>query len=306
MFSFPVPLRHGLALFLGLVVTTMAHGQQIVVASLRQEKAPPRRDAEPSSGSVHRMVILEGPNRRVQYIATGNLSSSDSQATYNLERAENELAYLRDLQQLKLEYVKSELTLEPHRRAVQQELYGKQITTSSYGSSYVNYSPYRAYGYPGGLYGTNMGYSPYSFGSYRNSGAALGSFSSSAYTERRGLQFGMGDEGRMKNAIVQVLAAQSSPDYVNTAVRNYEAAVERAAGSPVLSRDLGLRKSSGLGASAGPSFTKGSKVTIWVGNEKYVGTVKDDRPDWVVLQTDKGEVTVRKSEITRSETPSKQ
>jgi hypothetical protein len=47
-------------------------------------------------------------------------------------------------------------------------------------------------------------------------------------------------------------------------------------------------------------------VTIWVGTDKYVGTVKDDLSGWVVLQTDKGEVTVRKSEITRSEVPSKQ
>jgi hypothetical protein len=42
-----------------------------------------------------------------------------------------------------------------------------------------------------------------------------------------------------------------------------------------------------------------------VGTEKYMGTVKDDRAGWVVLQTDKGEVTVRKSEITRSEVTGK-
>jgi hypothetical protein len=54
-----------------------------------------------------------------------------------------------------------------------------------------------------------------------------------------------------------------------------------------------------------PSFTKGSKAIIWMGNEKYEGTVKDDRSGWVVLQTDKGEATLRKSEITRSEAPSK-
>ncbi len=248
MYSLPVPLRHGLALLLGLVVTTMAHAQQIVTASLRQQKAPPARAAEPDGGSVHRMVILEGPNRRVHYITTGNLSSGDRQAAYNLERAENELAYLNDLQQLKHEYVKSERILEPHRRVVQLELYGRHISTSSYASSYVNYSPYGYYGYPGGIYGyygagAPAMYYPFSYGYGRNRGGALGSGAASVYSEQRGLQYGMGDEGRMKNAIVHVIASQYTPDYAAAAMKNYQSALDAAAASSVLSRDLGLSKS---------------------------------------------------------------
>jgi hypothetical protein len=306
MYSFPVPLRHGLALLLGLVVTTMAPAQQIVTASLQKEKQPASRADEPSAGSVHRMVILEGPTRRVQYITTGNLSSSDRQATYNLERTENELSYLSDLQQLKQQYVTSERILEPHRRAVQLQLYGRQIRNSNYASTYVNYSPYGSYGYPGGLYGNFGGYySPFSYGAYRYPGSAYASVSSSANSEIRSLQFGMGNEGVMKNAIVQVMARQTSPEHTAAALRDYDAALSRASASSILSRDLGLPKSSSSAPSAGPSFTKGSTVTIWAGNDKYVGTVKDDRPDWVVLQTEKSEVTVRKAEITRSETSSK-
>lgn len=249
MCSHSVPLRHGLALLLGLAAAATAHGQQIVTASLRQDKAQQRRDSGSTDGSVHRITILEGANSRVQYVTTGNISSSDRQSLYNLERAENELAYLRDLQQLKLEYVKTERLLEPHRRAVQMELYGREIVTSNYSSSYVNYSPNRTYGYPGGLYGYNTGgywpyysFSPYSYGGYGYGGGALGYRGSSGYTERRSLQYGMGDEGRMKNAIIQTIATPSSSDNVNAAIKNYETAVDRAAESPVLSRDLGLKK----------------------------------------------------------------
>jgi hypothetical protein len=226
----------------------MANAQQIVLASMRQEKSQPARAAEPSSGSVHRMVIVEGPNRRVHYIASGKLSESDSMAAYNLERAENELAYLRDLQELKQQYVRSERTLEPHRRVVQLELYGRQTSSSSYASTYVNYNPYGAYGYPGGLYGyygagAPAMYSPFFYGYGGNRGGAYSSVSSSSSLERRGLQYGMGNEGSMKNAMVRVIAAQASPDYVAAAVKNYQAALKDAADSPILSRDLGLPKS---------------------------------------------------------------
>ena len=133
----------------------------------------------------------------------------------------------------------------------------------------------------------------------------MGSIGSNSYSEDRSLQYGVGDEGRMKTALVQTVARDATPENAAAALRNYEAAAARAATSPVLSRDLGLTKSSTAALSQGPTYTKGSKATIWVGNDKYVGTVKEDRPDWVIIQTDKAEATVRKSEITRSETPSK-
>ncbi|HTU91928.1 MAG TPA: hypothetical protein VMF69_17735, partial [Gemmataceae bacterium] len=181
------------------------------------------------------------------------------------------------------------------------------ITSGGYASTYANYVPFSGFG-SAGSNGYNGFYSPFFggyYGGYGYPGSALGSRSASSYSETQSLQFGMGDEGRVKNAIVGVIAQQSSPDYAAAAVRNYEAAVDRAAASPILSRDLGLHKSGASSPSAEPTFTKGNKVTIWVGNDKYVGTVKDDRPGWVVIQTDKADVTVRKSEITRSEVPPK-
>ena len=317
-----VYLSRGLSIVLGLVVATMAHGQQIVVSTAHQEKAPTPRADDATSGSVHRMVIQEGPNLRVRYFADGNLSTSDRRATYDLERAENELSYLRDLQRLKNQYVQSERAMEPQRRIVQQQLYGQRTHYGSSNTNYVNYGGsgygiYGGYGYPGAT-GYNVGY-PYwhagyggggggyggGYGGYGYSGGAMGSVGSNSYSEDRSLQYGVGDEGSMKNALVQTVARDATPENAVAALRNYEAAAARAAASPILSRDLGLKKSSTAAPSQGPTYTKGSKATIWVGNDKYIGTVKEDRPDWVIIQTDKTEATVRKSEITRSETPSK-
>jgi hypothetical protein len=115
----------------------------------------------------------------------------------------------------------------------------------------------------------------------------------------------MGDEGRIKNAMAQGIAQDASSDRAAVVAREYEAAAARAAASPVLSRDLGLQKGPAPKESREPSFAKGSKVTVWIGSDKYTGTVKEDVDGWLVLQTDKAEVRVRKSEITRSEMPAK-
>lgn len=297
MYSFPVLLGRGLGILLGAVVTTMAYGQQ--------NNAPAVPEKAPSPISVHRMVIREGPNQRVHYITTGNISTGDRIAAYNLEAAENGLSYARDLQRLKQQYVTSERILEPQRRAVQQELYGKRIQYSGYGATY--YSPgIGSFGAIAGYYGNPYGYGGgwgYGRGGYSRGGyATLGS---NSYSVVRSLQFGVGDEGRMKSALVQVIAKEASASYLSGAVRDYENAAARAGASPILSRDLGLPKTAAPAPSKEQSFPKGEQATIWVGNDKYTGTVKDDRPGWLVIQTDNAEVTVRKSEITRTELPSK-
>jgi len=290
MRSFPVHLSRGLGVLLGVVTATMAYAQP---------KTPPARKTEPPA-SVHKMVIFEGPNRSVHYIAAGNLSTSDRLTAYELQRAENDLTYMSDLQSLKQQYVNSERILEPQRRYVQEQLYGTQIR---YGSSSYGYGTYGNNGYNYGF----QTYGPYFFGLYGNNwrGGFSGYAGSTSSAVTRSLQFGMGDEGRFKDAMVQVIARDSAPDHVVGVLRNYDAVMGRAASSAVLSRDLSLQKEPATYSTYEPSFAKGNKVTLWLGNDKYTGTVKDDRAGWVVLQTDKGEVTVRKSEITRSEATGK-
>lgn len=233
MRTFPIHRGRGLGVLLGVVATMTAHSQQSPAA-------------EPSSPSVHRMVIVEGANRRVHYIGSDGLSTSDRLAAADLERTENELAYLSELQQLKHEYVRSEISLEPYRRYVQRQLYGTRIQYGGYNSTYANYVPNSGLGVPG-TNGYNTFYGPFSrgygYGGYGYPGVAYGSGMGSSYSVTQSLQYGVGDEGRFKNAIVSVIAQQASPEYAATALRNYEAALNRAAESSVLSRDLGLKKS---------------------------------------------------------------
>jgi hypothetical protein len=295
MCSFPVPLGRGLGVLLGAIAATVAQGQQINATRPAPVKAPPARIAE-APASVHKMVIFEGSHRRVHYITTGNLSTSDRLTAHELQRAENDLAYFSDLQSLKQQYVDSERMLEPYRRSVQQQLYGTQIRYGGSSSSYGSY----------GNGGWGNGYFYPRFGIFGNGATSFAGYAgSTSYAVTRSLQFGMGDEGRFKAAMVQGIARDSSPEYATAALRNYDAVLGRAASSSVLARDLSLQKGPATYSSYEPSYTKGGKVTLWVGTEKYMGTVKDDRAGWVVLQTDKGEVTVRKSEITRSEVTGK-
>lgn len=226
-------LKRVLSLMLGSVVLTIACGRQISAA-------------EPTSPSVHRIVIVDGGNRRVQYVASGNLSTGDSQALSDLQRAEDELSYVDNLQQLKHQYVRTERSLEPRRRFVQERLYGTRISYGSYGSTYANYMT-NPYSLLPGTYGNNAFYGPFGgyggYGGYGYPGGAMGYGGGSWDSVTNSLQYGMGDEGRMKNAIIGVIAQQASPDYAATVIRNYKDAVDRAAGSSILSRDLGLKKS---------------------------------------------------------------
>jgi hypothetical protein len=305
MRRFPVILGRGLGILLGIALTVSAHGQAITVAQEAQPKAPPAKGAaveQSAPASVYQMEVYQGPNRIVHYVASGDLSTSDRLAAYEMERAENDLAYVHNLQRLKQQYVNSERVLEPQRRYVQEQLYGTSI---SYGRSFTGYGGgggYGGFGYGG------RGYFPYVFGSYGNAslGNGFGGFAGSTSLDvTRSLQFGMGDEGILKNALAKAILTDASPDYAAQALRNYDTAVARAASSPTLAKALSLRKSPATYAAYEPTFTKGANVVVWVGNDKYAGTVKDDHPGWVVIQTAAGEVTVRKSEITRSETPAK-
>jgi hypothetical protein len=300
----PLPVHNvrGLGLLLGVVVAATAHGQSITVARVAQPKAPPpKAEPAPPPASVHRLVVYEGANRRVHYIPASNVSTADRLAAYELERTENALTYYHDLQRLKQQYVNSERILEPRRRYVQEQLYGTQIRYG--GSSAIYGGADYGWGYP--YFWGGWGYSPYFWGGYGYPQSFAGYTGATSYQVAHSLQFGMGDEGRFKDVMVQAIAQDSSPDRGALVLREYEAAAARAAASPVLSRDLGLQKGPPPPESREPSFAKGSKVTLWVGNDKYTGTVKEDRPGWVVIQTDKAEVTVRKAEILRSEVPAK-
>ena len=62
-----------------------------------------------SNGQVHRMVIVNGTQPTVHYVGV-NLSSSDTAALRELERAEAELAALDRMQKLRSDLIENETT----------------------------------------------------------------------------------------------------------------------------------------------------------------------------------------------------
>ena len=327
-----VNLSRALGLLLGVVAATMAQGQQITVARYALPKGPPpRRTAEDikANGAIHRIEMLSGPNRSVQYMFSGAVPTQEREATAELQQAENELMYVQDLERLKQQYVNGDRYMEPVRRGVQQDLYGRSITTGRdmsnyYGGRYGNGYGYGlnggGYGLSGsfglfggglgvfggglGMNGLGMGFpygSPYGFGGYGNRTGFNGSAGTAYQTENRSLQNGVGDEGKMKEAIAQAIAKQTDPEYANDTLRHYERAVSRAVSMPMLAKTLSVPRTATASAEYEPSYKKDSHVVLWIGEDKYTGTVKSDQAGWVVLDTEEGEVNVRKSQIMRSQ-----
>jgi hypothetical protein len=326
MRSFSVKLSRGLGVLLAFAAATMAWGQQITVSQYALPKAPPARKAadEPASkGAIHRIEMLSGPNRSVRYMFSGDVPSHEREAAMDMQRSENELMYIQDLERLKQQYVNGERVMEPQRRDVQRQLYGRSITTerdlSNYNrGGYNGYGGYGLYGGGFGLYGgglglyggglglygggLGMGYWPSGFGGYGGRpGFTSGSSGDSGQTVNQSLQNGVGDEGRFKDAMVQAIAKQTTPEYATETLHHYEKSLARAGSSPMLAKAISLSRTATASAEYEPSYAPDSKVTLWIGSDKYTGTVKEDRPGWIVLETDKGEVGVRKSQIMRSE-----
>jgi len=273
------------AVALGLLTTT---------AGRAQEKLPP--PAKPAAREtvapgVHRMVIRNGAVQTVHYIAGRDVSPGDAATLRDLEGAENEAMYARDLQRLKMQYVASERLLEPERRFIQMALYGQNITVGA-NSGYAGYAgPGFAYagGYPMYGYGYNGGY-----------GYGGGFFGSASTSVNRSLANGMGDEGVLKNMLSQVIAADATPNATAAAMRNYNAAVARAGQSNALRVALGLPEAK-AGAPSPYRYAAAESrapVVLTLKNGQTVeGSKMTEEGNYYVIDTPTRRVRVLKSEV---------
>jgi hypothetical protein len=245
------------------------------------EPAKPAADAPPG---VHKMVVLNGGSTAVHYFSTG-LSPGEDAALRELERTENEANLAADLQALRRQYVADEQLLQARRTAVQFGLYGRSITdTSASAFAFGGYGPFFG------------GFSPwYGYGSF---GAPYG-FVADSRTVNQSLANGVGDEGRIKEAMAPVLAASSAPEATTAAARACTAAVGRAAKSDKLRTALNLGGKGGVVA-AGAELAPHVKLTLKDGDKTVEGTLIDENADWITVDTgNKEEVSVRKADVTR-------
>jgi hypothetical protein len=248
-----------LAVVVGLLTVPATYGQE--------------KPAAQGGDSVHRMEIIVGPRVTVYYFPLGKNTSPGELQTYrNLAQAENEAAYVDELQALRRQYISGEKRLEYARQAIQPQLYGASYDRTYFESYYGNYFGGYSYGYPYGYFG---GYGGYGGG---NAGSVT-----------KSLAIGVGPEGSIKEAMAKALATHLTPEY--------SAAVNRQ-----LSDAVAALPQEGKGGVVGVGFDPNApgSVTVYVkGDHKIEGKLVKEDADWIVVQTRNQEERIRMSEVTR-------
>ena len=279
------------AVALGLLTTTAGRAQE----KLPQPVKPAARETA-APGGAYRMVIRNGAVQTVHYVAGRDVSPGDAATLRDLEGAENEARYAHDLQGLKMQYVASERLLEPERRFIQAALYGQSINVgveTGWGGSYGGPGFYYAGGYPG-----------YAYGAYPSGGYGWGGgyFGGKSIEVNRSLANGVGDEGVLKNALTQVIAADATPHGMATAMRNYNAALARAGESNTLRTALGLPAGkAGAGGTRYAADEAAAPVVLTLKNGQTIEGSKlvDEKGDYFVVETATRRMRVLKSEVAR-------
>jgi hypothetical protein len=284
-------LSFGTSVMLGLIVTATAQGQT-------------RRP------DVHRMEINSGGNQKVRYFGR-NISPGESSALRDLERSENELSFVRTLQDLKREYVANEQQTEAIRAQAQQELYGRYLAAGGYGfgGSFAGLdsnllAAYNLGGYFGlGSYSALGGvYSPAfaGLGYGRGYAGLLG-----AGAVGSALAYGVGTDDPIKDSLASVIAQQATPQYAAAVDRNMDRAVAQIGASPKISVALGLpdankRPGSFIRPAAAEAEPTDPVVVTLKDGTVLRGSKVDDGKDWVTVITRSGRKTrVRPSEVIR-------
>jgi hypothetical protein len=263
----------------------------------------------PAQPGVYRMEIFSGPNRTVRYFGTG-VSPGEDTSLRELERTENELTYARELLAVKKAYAESERLLEPHRREVQQQLYGISTTQTSFGG----------FGFPGGLYGglgafgrnygfANAGY-PYlaaapgyayaGYGSYLYpaAGGLFGTLGGTS-TVTRSLANGVGSEGAVKDAMAITMARQATPEFAASIEAGHERALVRLSDDKAMRTVLGLPKPPRGGDIRAVNFERGPVIVTLKTGEKVVGNKMEEKGEWIIV-TGNGQTTrLRAGEVVR-------
>jgi len=285
MFGISKPLIQGAGVLLGVLLATAVEAQGIrpAAASRRSDRA-----------GVNQMEIFNGSMRTVRYFGE-NLSPSESATLRELERLENESEYVRDLNTLKEQYVVSERFLETYRRIVQLNEYGVDTTRSASGALYSGYGNggYGGYGAYAGYYGYPSAYSG-------------GAMASDSVTQTRSLATGVGNEGKLKDAMALVLAQQATPEYAANLDRAYDRVAMRASASPTLRVALRLpsaedaRKERDTFRMASGETAAPSGVTLTLKSGDVIrGTRMQEDKDWYLVDVAGGKTRIRQSEVIR-------
>jgi hypothetical protein len=315
----------GASVALGLLLATASFGQAPTPAPLPPQAvlpAPrpilvekPKTELKPTD-NVHRMEILNGMSGiSVSYFGK-DLAPSEMAALRDLERAENDANAAGTMAALRNLYVRDEIRMEHQRHRVQMAMYGT-ATKSTFGSylgggaapgGYAmgsfpipnNYALVQnpMYG-TAGIYPGQLAYSPlypnvYTPGFWGDTGLT------NTVTRSDGLQHGMGDEGAMKTEIARAMATQYTPESAAATARGVDFAIGRVASLPNLRKGLGMKEPGNVAEAGFGTIT----LTLKDGKELKGELIRED-PDWLYVQTDNEDVSVRKTDVTKTVRPRK-
>ncbi len=319
-----VNMGRGAGVVLGLALAATSYGQSPMPAPLVPKPASiellpkplyseqgPKPVAGPITAGVHRMEIMNGTTGiSVRYFGKG-LAPTEMAALRDLERAENEAAFGETLASLRNQYLRNEMEMETVRHLFAMANYG--VTTSrTFGGSvgggcgygYMNglSNNYALVNNPlygaGGLFPGQVANSPV-YPSVYTPGYWGDNFGGTV-TTMTGLQFGMGDEGVVKNDIVKAMAAHNTPESIAATYHSLDNAASRVAALPRVREGLGQTDPSNIGlAGYGP-------ITLTLKDKTEVkGNLVREDADWLYLTTDTEDVTVRKADVMKTVRPKK-
>jgi hypothetical protein len=254
-----------MALGLVALASTLARGE---------DKKNEKKDAPKVADGIYRIEINQGTRRSVEVVGKGDVSPSQIAAEQDAARAENEAAYVGEVQDLKRQYVDNERLLAARRHELQMRLYGSSTTSTDSWS--LGYPGWGGYGY-GGYWG---GWGGYGYG-------GISGFLGGSTTVTNDLSIGAGPEGSLQTDMSRVIAAQSTPEYAAMVRRNHSAAVAVADG---------VRKGKVVPVADEPT----EKATLTLKSGKDVaGLLLDSKDkDWIMLKDGDNILRIRASEVT--------
>jgi hypothetical protein len=316
-----VNMGRGTGIVLGLLLATASYGQAPMPAPIPAkpvaaqpikpvfvEQAPKPAAQQTATPGAHRMQITTGLHSTVQYFDKG-LAPTEVAAIRDLERAENEASYAETMASLRQLYLNNELNRERSGELVQTARNTTTVTT--YGSGLCG-----AVGSP-----LQMGYAaiPNNYALVANPYATVypnqyaynrlypnvytpgywgdGNFGGTVNTVEN-VQYGVGDDSKMKQELFKSMATQYTPETVAGLYRSLDTARSRVMGYPRVREALGQSDPSGIAmAGYGP-------VTLTLKDGKELkGNLQREDADWLYVQTDNEDLSIRKADVSRTARP---
>ncbi len=311
----------GIGIVLGLLLAAASYGQAPTPAPIPAksgvnqtpkpmlvEPAPKLAANQTVQPAAHRLEIVTGLHSSVHYFGKG-LAPTEMAALRDLERAENEASYAESMASLRQLYLNNELARERGGQLVQTARNTTTVSTYGTGMGGAAASPLQM-GYAGIPNNYALVANPY--GTVYPSQVAYNQLYPNVYTPGywgdanfggtvttvENVQYGSGSDSKIKQELFKSMSTQYTPENVTGLYRSLDAAMSRVTGLPRVREALGQSDPSGIALAGYGQVT----LTLKDGKELKGKLVREDG-DWLYLESDNEDVSVRKADVARTARP---